>query len=92
MKTNKDFRKSRDDSHGSEYVKGKLPLKEKKSKRSIYNEIEEDEDFGYSKRSKKESVEDYFDDYDDSEAYSGEFVEDFNFIDDDFDDFDDDEY
>jgi hypothetical protein len=92
MKTNKDFRKSRDDSHGSEYVKGKSPLKGKKSKRSIYDEIEEDEDIGYSKFRKRESVEDYFDDYDDSDVYNEEFDEEFDFVDDDYDDFEDDEY
>ncbi|MDR1130123.1 MAG: hypothetical protein LBK96_03995 [Prevotellaceae bacterium] len=62
MKTNKDFRRSGDDSRGGEYVKGKSPFKGKKSKRSIYDEIEEDEDIGYSSFQKKESVEDYFDD------------------------------
>jgi hypothetical protein len=80
MKTNKDFRRSANDSRGGEYVKRKSPLKGKKSKRSIYDEIEEDEDIGYSKFQKRESVEDYFDDYQDYE---------FDFIDDDF---DDDEY
>jgi hypothetical protein len=64
MKTNKDFRKSGDYSHGGGYVKGKFPLKEKKSKRSIYDAIEDDEeDIGYSDFPKKESVEDYFDDF-----------------------------
>ncbi|MDR1339044.1 MAG: hypothetical protein LBK58_03190 [Prevotellaceae bacterium] len=77
MKTNNDFRRSGDDSRGSEYVKGKSPLKGKKSKRSIYDEIEEDEDIGYSSFQKKESVEDYFDDYDDeNENYDDEFDDD----------------
>jgi hypothetical protein len=87
MKTNKNFRKSGDDSRGGECVKGKFPLKEKKSKRSIYNQIEEDEDFGFSNFRKKESVEDYFDDYDDFE--DDKFGEKFDFVDDGFDDFDD---
>jgi hypothetical protein len=63
MKTNKDFRKFGDDSRGSEYVRGKIPLKEKRSKRSFYYDIEEDEETGYSSLKKRESVEDYFDDY-----------------------------
>jgi hypothetical protein len=80
MKTNKDFRKSGDDSRGGEYVKGKSPLKGKKSKRSIYTEIEEDEDIEYSRLRKRESVEDYFDDYDDCE--NEHFGDEFDFIDD----------
>jgi hypothetical protein len=80
MKTNKDFRKSGDDSRGGGCVKGKAPLKEKKLKRSIYDEIEENEDFGYSSFRKKESVEDYFD------------YEEFDLIEHEYDDFDDDEY
>jgi hypothetical protein len=87
MKTNKDFRKSVNDSHGGEYGKGKFPSKEKKSKRSIYDEIEEDEDIGYSNIRQKESVEDYFDDYEDF----GEFDEEFDFVDD-YEDYYDDEY
>ncbi|MDR0724625.1 MAG: hypothetical protein LBF59_01270 [Prevotellaceae bacterium] len=86
MKTNREFRKFGDDSHGGEYGKGKFPLKEKKSKRSIYEEIEEDEDIGYSNFRKKESVEDYFDDYEDEE-----FGEEFDFADDDYYDYDYDE-
>ncbi|MDR1592867.1 MAG: hypothetical protein LBS43_00105 [Prevotellaceae bacterium] len=92
MKANKDFRRYAGDSRGSEYVKGKSPLKEKKSKRSIYDEIEEDEDIGYSNFRKKESVEDYFDDgdYDD---YEVEDVDDeFDFVDDEYNDYEDDEY
>jgi hypothetical protein len=93
MKTNKDFRKSRDDSRGGEGVKGKPPVKEKKSKRSIYDEIEEDEGIGYFKSRKKESVEDYFDDengdFDDEDF---EFDEEFDFVEDEYDDFDDEEY
>jgi hypothetical protein len=89
MKTNKEFRKFGDDSRGGEYGKGKFPLKEKKSKRSIYEEIEEDEDIGYSNFRKKESVEDYFDD----EDYEvEEFGEEFDFADDDYYDYDEDEY
>jgi hypothetical protein len=90
MKTNKDFRKSVDDSRGGEYAKGKFPLKEKKSKRSFYDEIEEDEDIGYSNFREKESVEDYFDD--ENEEFDDEFDEEFDFVDDEYDDFDDDEY
>jgi hypothetical protein len=91
MKTNREFRKSGGDSRGGEYGKGKLPLKEKKSKRSIYKEIEEDEDIGYSNFRKKESVEDYLDDYEDyeNEAFGEEF--DFDFADDDYFDYDYDE-
>ncbi|MDR1886933.1 MAG: hypothetical protein LBQ70_03370 [Prevotellaceae bacterium] len=73
MKTDREFRKFGDDSRGGEYVRGKLPLKEKKSRRSIYDEIEEDEDIGYSNFQKKESVEDYFDDYDDEDYEEDEF-------------------
>jgi hypothetical protein len=86
MKTNSNFRKSGDDSRGGEYVRGKSPLKEKKSKRSIYDEIEEDEDIGYSSFQRKESVEDYFDDYDENESYEEEF----DFADDEYGDVDDD--
>jgi hypothetical protein len=81
MKTNKDFRRSGDDSRGGEHVKGKSPFKGKKSKRSIYNEIEEDEDLEYSHFHKRESVEDYFDDYE-NEHYGNKF----DFVDDDYDD------
>jgi hypothetical protein len=94
MKTNKDFRKSGDDSHRGECVKGKSPVKEKKSKRSIYDEIEEDESIGYSKSKKKESVADYFDD-DENENFDEEgfdFDEEFDFVENEYDDFDDDEY
>jgi hypothetical protein len=90
MKTNKDFRKSGGDSRGGEHVKGMSPLKGKKSKRSIYSEIEEDDDIGYSKFRKKESVEDYFED---SESYEdGEFDEEFGIVYDDYEDYEDDEY
>jgi hypothetical protein len=88
MKTNRIFRKSGDDSRGGEYVKGKSPLKGKKSKRSIYNEIEEDEDMEYSDFRRKESVEDYFDD--DYDYENDDFDEEFDFIDDD-DEYDDDD-
>ncbi|MDR2383450.1 MAG: hypothetical protein LBD76_06150 [Prevotellaceae bacterium] len=91
MKTNREFRKFGDDSHGGEYGKGKFPLKKKKSKRSIYEEIEDDADIGYSNFQRKESVEDYFDDYEDYE--DDEFGEEFDFADDDYDyDYDEDEY
>jgi hypothetical protein len=91
MKTNRDFRKSGDDSRGGGYVKGKVPLKMKKSKRSIYNEIEEDdEDIGYSDFQTKESVEDYFDD--DYDYDYENFDEEFDFIDDEYDGLDDDEF
>jgi hypothetical protein len=96
MKTNKDFRKSGDDSRGGGYVKGKLPLKKKKSKRSIYDEIEDRDDIKYSDFRKKESIADYFDDDDDYGDFDvEEFDENFDFVDNDFndyDDFDDDEY
>jgi hypothetical protein len=84
MKTNKDFRKFGDNSRGGEYVKGKFPLKEKKSKRSIYYEIDEDVDIGYSNFRKKESIEDYFDDY-----ANEEFDKEFYLVDKDY---DEDEY
>jgi hypothetical protein len=87
MKTNRDFRRSGDDSRGGEYVKGKSPFKEKKSRRSVYDEIEEDEDIGYSSFRKKESVEDYFDDYEDEN-----FDEEYDFADDEYDGFDEDGY
>jgi hypothetical protein len=87
MKTNKDFRKFGDDSQGGEQVKGKIPLKEKKSKRSIYDEIDDD-DVVYSNFRQK-SVEDYFEDEDDDDDdYEYDDEED----DDDEEDFDDDEY
>ncbi|MDR1169392.1 MAG: hypothetical protein LBK97_00985 [Prevotellaceae bacterium] len=90
MKTNKDLRKSGDDSRRGEYMKGKFPLKEKKLKRSIYDEIDEDEDIGYSNIRKKESVEDYFD-YEDEKfgEFDDEFGEKFDFVDDEYEDFDD---
>jgi hypothetical protein len=75
------------DSRGGEYGKGKFPLKEKKSRWSIYDEIEEDEDFGYSNIQQKESVEDYFEEDEDF----GEFDEEFDFADE-YDDYEDDEY
>jgi hypothetical protein len=78
MKTNKDFRKFGDDGRRGESVKGKVPLKKKKSKRSIYDEIDEDEDTGYSSFRKKESVEDYLDDFED--FVGGEFGKEFDFF------------
>jgi len=61
MKTNKDFRKFKDEGLRSEQAKGKaVPGKEKKSKRSIYDDFDEDEDFEYGL--KRETLEDFFDD------------------------------
>ncbi|MDR1896905.1 MAG: hypothetical protein LBR10_08960 [Prevotellaceae bacterium] len=86
MKTNNDFRKFGDDSLKGEQVKGKFPGKEKKSIRSIYKEIEEEDEIGYYNFRPKESVEDYFDedendedydDYDDEEDYDDEDYEDY---------------
>jgi hypothetical protein len=87
MKTNKEFRRFGDDSRGGESLKGKYPLKEKKSRRSIYDEIEEDEEIGYSNFREQESVEDYFDDYE-----GEKFDEEFDFADDVYDEYDEDEY
>jgi hypothetical protein len=98
MKTNKDFRTFGDDSRGGEQVKGKLPLKEKKSKRSIYDEIENEDVIGYSNFRQK-SFESYFadDDDEDDDDYEDDEDEDEDFADedddfDDEDDFDEDEY
>jgi len=96
MKTNRNFRTFGDDSRGGEQVKGKVPLKERKSKRSIYDEIE-DEDVVYS-NFRQESVEDYFEDENDEyedddneDDYEDEDEDDFDEDEDEYDD-DDDEY
>ncbi|MDR2466099.1 MAG: hypothetical protein LBD35_01795 [Prevotellaceae bacterium] len=67
MKTNKVFRRFEDDSRKGEQAKGKFPAREKKSRRSIYDEIEEEEDLMDCKFLEKDSIEDYFYDDDDDD-------------------------
>ena len=64
MKTNKVFRRFGDDSRRGEQVKGKVPVKEKKSRRSIYDEIEDEDEIMDYKCRERDSIEDYFDDED----------------------------
>lgn len=94
---NKDVRKAGEEHYSSEKVKGKLHApdkKEKNTKRSIFNEIEEDEEIDYRSLIKKEdSILSYYDDgdeddFDDDEGFDeddDEYEED----DEDYDDEDD---
>lgn len=95
MRTNKDFRKVRNSIDDSEQTKGKLvPKKERLSKHSAIDELEEDEEIGYISLKEKDSIADYYDEddeyYEDDEEYDEEY-DDEEYYDDEYDD-DDEEY
>jgi hypothetical protein len=97
MRTNKDFRKVRNSIDDSEQTKGKLvPKKERLSKHSAIDELEEDEEIGYISLKEKDSIADYYDEddeyYEDDEEYpDDEEYDDDEYYDDEYDD-DDEEY
>ena len=78
MKTGKVIRKAGNDFNGGEQVKSKLvSKKEKKTKNSIFDEIEEDEATGYiDLKSSKDKIFDYYDDEIEEDEYDDDFDED----------------
>lgn len=92
MRINKDFRRARN-YEGSEQTKGKLvPRKERVSKNSFIDELEEEEEIGYLSLREKESIADYFDDADEDYIIEEFDDEKYYYQDEDDEEFDDEEY